>query len=262
VGTDLVPSEGEPLPSDIRSCARFCDERGRFVYGAARVARPGYGRPSGGPCSPSCAARVERCRDAGIRVTHVDSHRHVHHQPAIAPLVLHVAHELSVPAVRVLENRAIGASIPHRSASPGRTRACGTPGWPGRGTSARWTIIATSPRAAHLLGSATHPVLDARGRSFDALHPGRLLREHVGRAPGYRAAVSYAGARERRAGSGRSRRRHPHASCRSVMAWPTGRRRARAARSTRRSSAVMAPNATAASRYAMAPAARASSTGT
>jgi chitin disaccharide deacetylase len=203
VGTHLVLSDGEPLTSDIRSCARFCDERGRFVYwrSASRAAwlRPAERRA----VLAELRSQVERCRDAGIRVTHLDSHHHVHNQPAIAPLVLQVARELGVPAVRVLENRAIGASIPHRvsvalanarlrHAGLARTRYFGTVDdhchFAGRGASARqlddFEIM-------------THPVLDARGVLVDGLHPGRRLREHVGRVPGYRAAVSYAGARYR-----------------------------------------------------------------
>lgn len=45
-------------------------------------------------------AQVERVADAGVRVTHLDGHQHVHLHPRLLPLVLRVARRFSVPAIR------------------------------------------------------------------------------------------------------------------------------------------------------------------
>jgi len=47
------------------------------------------------------AAQIERIRDQGIRVTHLDSHQHLHILPGLADLALHLAARYDVPFVRV-----------------------------------------------------------------------------------------------------------------------------------------------------------------
>jgi hopanoid biosynthesis associated protein HpnK len=45
-------------------------------------------------------AQVARARDAGVAVTHLDSHQHVHLHPRIFPVVLRVARRFGIGAVR------------------------------------------------------------------------------------------------------------------------------------------------------------------
>jgi hopanoid biosynthesis associated protein HpnK len=45
-------------------------------------------------------AQVARARDAGVRVSHLDSHQHVHLHPAVLPIVLRVARRFGIGAVR------------------------------------------------------------------------------------------------------------------------------------------------------------------
>ena len=46
------------------------------------------------------AAQVARARDAGLRVSHLDSHQHVHLHPALLPVVVRIAHRFGIGAVR------------------------------------------------------------------------------------------------------------------------------------------------------------------
>lgn len=46
-------------------------------------------------------AQVQRLAEAGVRVTHLDSHKHVHAYPPIFALVAHVARQFGVRTVRV-----------------------------------------------------------------------------------------------------------------------------------------------------------------
>jgi len=48
-----------------------------------------------------CAAQLERLKSSGLRVTHLDSHRHVHLLPGIWPAVLRAAGDAGVARVRV-----------------------------------------------------------------------------------------------------------------------------------------------------------------
>ena len=47
------------------------------------------------------SAQIERVLDHGIRVTHLDSHQHVHILPGLADLSLHLAARYNIPFVRV-----------------------------------------------------------------------------------------------------------------------------------------------------------------
>jgi len=44
------------------------------------------------------AAQVERLRELGVKVTHLDSHHHIHRRPDVFPAMLRLSLELDVPA--------------------------------------------------------------------------------------------------------------------------------------------------------------------
>jgi predicted glycoside hydrolase/deacetylase ChbG (UPF0249 family) len=203
VGVHLVLSEGEPLTAVMRSCSRFCDDHGRFVYwrrtGRAAWLRAGERRAVLG----ELRAQILRCREAGLPVTHIDSHHHIHNQAGIAPLFIQVARELGVPAVRVLENGSARASLPHRLSAGyfnARLRRAGLARTRYFGTVEDHCHRAARGAPAGQLDDfeiVTHPIRDEQGALVDALHPERPLRDRIERVAGYRNAVSYAGARYR-----------------------------------------------------------------
>jgi chitin disaccharide deacetylase len=47
------------------------------------------------------AAQIQRILDRGIRITHLDSHQHVHALPGVARLTLDLAHHYRIPFVRI-----------------------------------------------------------------------------------------------------------------------------------------------------------------
>ena len=57
------------------------------------------------------AAQVGRARDAGLRVTHLDSHQHVHLHPALLPAVLGIARRFGIGAVRAPSRSVSGAGL-------------------------------------------------------------------------------------------------------------------------------------------------------
>lgn len=50
--------------------------------------------------SVECAAQLAKLRDAGIPITHVDSHRHVHALPIVGTAVLDTAHAFGIRTIR------------------------------------------------------------------------------------------------------------------------------------------------------------------
>jgi hopanoid biosynthesis associated protein HpnK len=59
------------------------------------------GKISAADVATELRAQLARARDAGIRFTHVDSHFHLHNFPGVAPVVVALAGEFGVPAVRL-----------------------------------------------------------------------------------------------------------------------------------------------------------------
>ena len=80
----------------------LCDARsGRFHTLPALVARALAGRLDPGDVAIECAAQLARLRNAGLVVTHLDSHRHVHVLPGVWGAVVEAARAAGVPVVRV-----------------------------------------------------------------------------------------------------------------------------------------------------------------
>jgi len=98
VGLHLNLTMGRPVSwggslSDART--------GRFHTLGALVARAFAGRLDPGDVAIECAAQLARLRNAGLVVTHVDSHRHVHILPGVWGAVVETARAAGVPVLRV-----------------------------------------------------------------------------------------------------------------------------------------------------------------
>ena len=104
IGVHLVLTEGEPLTEPIRFCKRFCDPEGLFRYwrGEDRAFRLASGDREA--VQRELRVQIQRCRDHGLPVGHVDSHHHVHNKRAIGNIVLELARELDVPRIRLAHN--------------------------------------------------------------------------------------------------------------------------------------------------------------
>jgi len=100
VGVHLNVIKGEPLsprekvPGLIGPGGRFWTNPYRF---AARLAFGGI-RPA--EVEREARAQIERALRAGIRVTHIDSEKHIHALPAVLGVVLELAKEYGIRGVR------------------------------------------------------------------------------------------------------------------------------------------------------------------
>ena len=131
IGVHLVLTEGVPLTDGIRSLHRFCDRDGRFRLwrGAERAFH--LDRREREAVALELRAQIARVRRAGLSVPHLDSHHHVHTEPAIAGIVIALARESAVPRVRLARNCGAGMSSVNRvwkAIYNGRLRRAGLAG--------------------------------------------------------------------------------------------------------------------------------------
>lgn len=107
VGIHFNLTEGEPLTEDIKSLSSFClnglfhgkINRGRLLNKIERRA-----------VYKELSAQCNKVREAGVRITHADSHHHIHTGLFIAPIVLRVCRENGIQIVR--SHRNIGQISP------------------------------------------------------------------------------------------------------------------------------------------------------
>src|SRR2546429_5150631 len=78
------------------------------------MARALAGRIDAGHVAEECAAQLARLGAAGVRVTHIDSHRHVHALPGVWAPVVATARTHGVPFVRVPVEHGTGRGVVKR----------------------------------------------------------------------------------------------------------------------------------------------------
>jgi predicted glycoside hydrolase/deacetylase ChbG (UPF0249 family) len=98
VGVHLTLVAERPL---LKNVPTLIEEDGRFPAGhGAFVKRWTLGRVRRADVRAEWAAQIERVLEQGIRVTHLDSHQHVHALPGLVDLALALAACYRIPFVR------------------------------------------------------------------------------------------------------------------------------------------------------------------
>jgi len=184
VGLHLNLLVGTPLASvpsltDARS--------GRFLPLVTIVWRALSGRIDPGEVTAECEAQLASLRDAGIRCTHIDSHRHVHALPVIRRAVAAVAAGLGLPLRRPVEShfRAAGRvrSQIHRTliGAAWRVSSAGAPR-----TRAPDHFIGVSMQGSRRFARQLDAAIDGlrAGTTELMVHPGRV-DDALGEVDGY-----------------------------------------------------------------------------
>ena len=119
-GIHLNLSEGEPLVwSDVFEQSGFClEDEGKMVFGfcvdeikkSPSAAKKKYQfTPLSGDLKRcirnEIKAQIVKVREAGIAISHIDSHSHMHLSPFILPIVCEVAREYGLTKMRHSRNR-------------------------------------------------------------------------------------------------------------------------------------------------------------
>jgi hopanoid biosynthesis associated protein HpnK len=107
VGVHLVLTEHRPLTG--ASVPSLVDAAGWFPLHATHLARKRFGGAiSLGEVRTELDAQIRRVREAGIAVSHLDGHQHVHVLPGIAGVVAELAEAHGIAAVRYPVERVRG----------------------------------------------------------------------------------------------------------------------------------------------------------
>jgi chitin disaccharide deacetylase len=117
VGVHLTLTAGQPL---VR-CPSLVDSSGNFHTLPQLIVRSLAGRVRAEDVERECAAQIARCRDAGLTITHLDGHHHVHMLPRIRGVVADVMRKAGLgvrraPAARLWHTPASGRArrLPER----------------------------------------------------------------------------------------------------------------------------------------------------
>lgn len=124
IGCHLTLVDGTPAlpPADLPTltvAGRFHATWGSFITAciSRRIAMTEIER--------ELAAQIERLRAAGLTLTHLDSHKHVHLYPPIFRLVVRLAIRFNIPTVRVpYEQPAMALLLRHRQDRAASRQAC------------------------------------------------------------------------------------------------------------------------------------------
>jgi predicted glycoside hydrolase/deacetylase ChbG (UPF0249 family) len=100
VGLHLVLTEGMPLTDEIKRCSRFCNSEGYF-HSSSRRHFFSLSPEERNAVAQEASAQIDRFKKAGIPLIHLDSHRHIHTEWAIAGVLLHVARNRAVRYIRL-----------------------------------------------------------------------------------------------------------------------------------------------------------------
>jgi len=198
VGGHLVLSEGQPLTDRVKRCRRLCDASGSFARTGGRAfwltTSERYA------VAGELGAQIQRCRSAGLTLTHLDSHHHVHNEPAIGRIVIELACAFKVPYVRLARNCGPGIDPVRRAYKRHLNRQIVRTGLARTryfGVAHDYVYMKRRMASADLADFEimTHPVFDERGALVDSLAPDGSLRDLVAQLGQTEPPVSYAGAR-------------------------------------------------------------------
>jgi hopanoid biosynthesis associated protein HpnK len=115
IGVHLNLTEGKPV-ADARHIPTLVDRGGRLHLAPSRLwAGIALGQVSLSEIEVELRAQVRKVIRAGIRPTHFDGHKHVHVLPGVAEIVIRLAREFRIPAVRCPMEQNAHASGPLRN---------------------------------------------------------------------------------------------------------------------------------------------------
>jgi hopanoid biosynthesis associated protein HpnK len=174
VGVHLTLVDGTPtlppsrVPTLVEDDGRFRRSWKPFIVACLR------GKVSLAEVELELTAQVERLRSAGVRLTHLDAHKHVHAYPPVFAIVARLAGRFGIPAVRVPYERwsSIGGDAGSRRTIQGQA-LLNTAMLPWARRDYR-TAAAHDLRAPHFVGRIHTGVLNAGALAgiVRALQPG------------------------------------------------------------------------------------------
>ena len=113
IGIHLNLTEGSPLTDSLKSCPRFCDGSGKFIFKRNRSLYS-LTKPERTAIYQELKAQMDAMRVAGIRPHHIDSHHHIHTEWPILKIVIRLAKENGIRKIRWARNMGVQNSWPKK----------------------------------------------------------------------------------------------------------------------------------------------------
>jgi len=103
VGIHVNLTEGYALTNKIKNESRFCNNEGLFHYKREkRIIH--LSKSEKIAVYEEIESQIRLCRSFGIPISHADSHNHIHEEPGMLMIILHVLKNENIPFVRMARN--------------------------------------------------------------------------------------------------------------------------------------------------------------
>lgn len=103
VGIHLNLTQGYPLTENIKKERRFCNNLGHFHYKKdKRIICLSTSEKRA--VLEELTSQIKLCRSFGIPISHADSHNHIHEEPGMLMIILHILNKENIPFVRMARN--------------------------------------------------------------------------------------------------------------------------------------------------------------
>lgn len=103
VGMHLVLHGGFPLTADIKKERRFCNSEGKLRLSRESTILSLTTREQH-TLAGEIRAQIQKCREHGIPISHIDSHHHFHTEWGIAKVLIPIVREEGIPFIRIARN--------------------------------------------------------------------------------------------------------------------------------------------------------------
>ena len=196
-GVHLTLTGGlRPCTGDLSLINSLLRKNGTFVRGYMNLAvLYSLGRIAAGQIYLELGNQIKRLKEEGLRVTHLDSHEHIHMFPPVLKVAVTLAHEFDIPYIRL--PREVPAVIRKRFSVRDLLRLAGlkafTPG--AERTISRAQVKCNAAFLGHFhSGRIDDDILCfmmknlAEGVNELAVHPGVMSRELMDESPWHRNA--------------------------------------------------------------------------
>lgn len=105
VGIHLTLTEGKPLTDKIRLTTKFCNSNGYFKKDMFTIEKILYlSSEEKDALVTEIRAQINRCRENNIKLTHLDSHHHVHSILPLLKIIYGICKVEDIPYVRQANN--------------------------------------------------------------------------------------------------------------------------------------------------------------
>lgn len=105
--------------SEMKKIPLLVDENGKFKHGFVNLLILSLLKPNElkKQVEVETRAQIEKAQTKGIKLSHIDSHRHIHHIPLIFKIVKNLANEYKIPRIRVVNENIFNTMNSNRDKS-------------------------------------------------------------------------------------------------------------------------------------------------